>query len=279
MVVSERIAITAGYFTTLGVQMRAGRPFSDLDSAESRTVIANDALARRLFENRDPIGERIWIDRTPYEIVGVVANYNTNVLASVPEPKIFLPIARDGSLRRVNFLVRAEGDPAALVQAARREVRKAAAGTDAASAYPVDRMIDIMGQEMLLGTSPLFPLVAIGMLLTTAGIYGVLAFALTRRTRELAIRVAVGASGWDLVRLVAAHTLRLVAVGCAIGIALTYALARVVRAGGGAGSIFDPALHAFILPVLVVLAIGLAATVMPSRRALKIEPVVLLRTS
>jgi putative ABC transport system permease protein len=196
------------------------------------------------------------------------------------DPKVFLPLPLDSKdMTRLHFLVRAEGDPAALVQTVRRAAREAAAGTIVTNAYTIDQIIRVMGQEILVGTAPLFPLIAIGMLLTTGGIYGVLAFAIARRSRELAVRVAVGASGWDLVRLVSAHMLRLVATGSALGIAGTFALLRVVRAGGGAGSIFDPPIQAFLLPVLIVFAIGALATWIPARRVLRIDPVTLLRAT
>ena len=105
-----------------------------------------------------------------------------------------------------------------------------------------------MGQEILIGTAPLVPLIAIGMLLTAAGIYGVLAFAITRRSRELAVRIAVGATGRDLVRLVTAHTLRLVGVGAA-GIAVTFGLSRIVRARRR-GQPLRPGGQVFVIPVL-----------------------------
>ena len=158
-------------------------------------------------------------------------------------------------------------------------MREGSAGSVVASAYDVDQMLRIMGQEILVGTAPLVPLIAIGMLLTTAGIYGVLAFSIARRTRELAVRVAVGASGRDLVRLVSKQTLRLLVVGGTAGIAATFALSRVVRASGGAGSLWDPGPQAFVVPVLIVLVIGGLATWIPSRRALKINPADLLRTT
>jgi len=130
----------------------------------------------------------------------------------------------------------------------------------------------------MIGTAPLFPLVSIGLMLTMAGIYGVLAFAIARRARELAVRVAVGASGRDVVRVVASHALRLVAAGAILGMFVMLGLARVVRAGGGAGSIWDPSLQAFLLPVAVVAIVGAIATWIPARRALAIDPVVLLRS-
>jgi putative ABC transport system permease protein len=137
----------------------------------------------------------------------------------------------------------------------------------------------VAAQELLVGTAPLLPLIAIGMLLTTAGIYGVLAFAIARRARELAVRMAIGATARDLARLVSAHSLRLVAAGIACGIALTFALSRIVRASGGAGTIYDPDWPAFAAPVLIVAAIGALATFVPSRRAMRIDPAAVLRNS
>ena len=278
-VVTERGAISADFFSTLGVQMRAGRAFSHHDAG--RVAIVNQTLARQLWQGQDALGNRIWIADTPYDVVGVVQDFTTNPLR-YPEfdPKVFVPLpAQSKDTTRIHILVRAQGDPSPLTQTVRRTVRDGSAGSIVVSAYGVEQILTIMGQEILVGTAPLFPLIAIGILLTTAGIYGVLAFSIARRTRELAVRVAVGASGGDLVRLVSAQTVRLVAIGGSTGIAATFALSRVVRANGGAGSIWDPGPQAFVVPVLIVLVIGGLATWIPSRRALKINPADLLRTT
>ena len=177
------------------------------------------------------------------------------------------------------FLIRATNDPAAVVLGLRRHIPDTAAGNVVARAFTLDQVIAIGGQEMLVGTAPLAPLIATGMLLTAAGIYGVLAFAITRRSKELAVRVAIGATGRDLVRLVTAHSLRLIALGTACGVGATFALTRVARAAGGGGSVFDPGWPAFVVPVAIVLVIGALATWIPSRRAMRINPAVLLRTT
>jgi putative ABC transport system permease protein len=279
-VLCERGAITAGFFSTLGVQIRAGRAFSSHDSG--RLAIVNETLARQLFQGHDPLGDRIWIGGTSYDVVGVVADYRTNPMrAGEFEPKVYVPLPGEPTkeVARVHFLVRAEGDPGPLTQTIRREVRDAVPGTVVAGAVTIDQIFSIIGQEILVGTAPLVPLIVVGMLLTTAGIYGVLAFAISRRSRELAVRIAVGATGRDLVRLVSAHTLRLVVVGVTAGIAVTFGLSRIVRTRGGAGSIWDPGVAAFVLPVLIVIVIGALATWIPSRRVLRINPADLLRTT
>jgi ABC-type antimicrobial peptide transport system permease subunit len=161
----------------------------------------------------------------------------------------------------------------------RRELRDASAGNVVTSMFTFDEITEVAGEEMLVGTAPLLPLIAIGMLLTMAGVYGVLAFAMTRRSRELAVRVAIGATAGDLIRLVAAQSARLLVTGATAGIGLTFALARIVRANGGAGSIYDPPWQAFVVPILIVVIIGALATWIPSRRARTINPATLLRTT
>jgi predicted permease len=278
---AERGSIDAVFFETLGVPMRAGRGFTTEDSAATRTAIVNETLARRLYAESSPIGQPLWIDDVSYEVVGVVADYkNTTFQARERDPKLYLPLAvARGDAKRMEFLIRASDDPAEVVRGLRRRIRDAAAGNVVANAFTFTQIVAISGQEMLTGTAPLVPLIATGMLLTAAGVYGVLAFAITRRSKELAVRVAIGATGRDVVRLVSAHSLRLIALGTFLGVGATFALTRIARAAGGAGSVFDPGWSAFAVPVLIILAIGALATWIPSRRALKINPAVLLRTT
>jgi ABC-type antimicrobial peptide transport system permease subunit len=147
------------------------------------------------------------------------------------------------------------------------------------SANTLDQIIRVGSQEMLVGFAPLVPLIMIGMLLTAAGVYGVLAFAIARRSKEFAVRIAVGARATDLVRLVAAQSARLVAIGLILGLGLMWGLRQLVRSAGGAGSSFDPQWRAFAVPLLIVVMIGMAATWFPSRRARRIDPARLLRSS
>jgi putative ABC transport system permease protein len=269
------------FFQTLGVRIRNGRMFTTADTPVTRVAIVNEVLANRLFGNGTAVGRSLWISDASYDIVGVVGNYTTNFNGvERTHPQLFLPLARDAKApTSMNFLIRAEGDPAPLVQAVRREIRETEAGTEVRRLFTLSEIRDIIGQEILVGTAPLIPLITIGLLLTAAGIYGVLAFAVTRRARELAVRLAIGATDRDVIRLVSGHTSRLVGIGAFIGVALTFGLSRIVRAGGGAGSLYDPPPLAFVVPVLIVIAIGIAASWIPSRRALKINPAIVLRTT
>jgi predicted permease len=278
---AERVVISPEFFATLDVALRAGRRLTSQDSGATATALVNETLAARLFPGLDPIGRRVWMGDDAYEIVGLVADYRNTALQNRDwDPKLFLPLGATASgVTRMQFLIRATSDPVPILRALRTEIRNAAEGNVVGNAFTLHQIMAVAGQEILAGTAPLVPLIGTGMLLTAAGIYGVLAFAITRRSKEFALRVAIGATRRDLVRLVSAHSLRLVGIGTACGIGATFALSRVVRASGGQGSMLDPPWQAFVIPVLIVLVIGALATWIPSRRALEIDPAVLLRTT
>ena len=278
-VVTERAEIDDQFFQALGVRLLAGRSFRRGEPRESGTAIVNQVFADRFFAGRDPIGRRVFHERTPYEIVGLVANYASNPMrAALPEPRLFVPLGPESpNVTRMHFLVRAEHSPLEFRRRIRDDIARLGGGTIVTRADAFTQVLDVMGQEMIVGTAPLVPLVTIGVLLTAAGIYGVLAFAIARRSRELAVRIAVGATAFDVVRVVAMHTVRLVAFGSASGLTAMYALANLVRSQGGAGSIWDPSWTAFVLPVVLVASVAAIAAWVPSRRALAIDPVVLLR--
>jgi predicted permease len=278
---AEQVSIDPDFFSTLGVPMRAGRAFTRLDTPQNLTVIVSDSFARQVFGESSPIGRQIWMDKAAYDIVGVVADYiSTPVESRLPGPKVFLPLSADANdARTMRFLVRAATEPAALVEPVRRALRDASSGVNVNSIVTMRQMITIIGQEYLVGTAPLFPLIVIGMMLMSSGIYGVLAFAVSRRTRELAIRVAVGAERGNQIRLVMAQSLRLVLMGATLGTALTFGLSRLVRAAGGAGSLYDPPWPAFVIPVVIVMIVAALATWIPARRALRVNPSLLLKST
>lgn len=267
--------ISPGFLATLGVPLRAGRGFDEPEAG--RHAILGEGLAARLFPGGRAIGATAWIAGVPYDVVGIAADYADTPLQPLGlRPRVYTPLAAVPT--RVSFLVRSP-DPSALVRPLDRAVRAALAGGTVDGAYTVDQVIRAGGQEILAGTAPLFPLLAIGLLLTVAGVYGVLAFAVARRGREMAVRVAVGASRSDLVRLVTAQTLALVGWGLGLGVGVTLVLSRAVSAAGGAGSVFYPAPVAFAVPVIVITLLAIAAAWIPARRASAIDPVILLRMS
>lgn len=275
----ERAAVRGPFFAALGVPIMSGRALDDREAPEARTVVVNEGLARRLFPAGNALGATLWVASQPYDVVGIARDYTSNpFLQAGDQPRIFLPLSADRTEARLQVIVRVAGDPAPLVQLLRREINRSVPDTAVSGATTFEQVMHAMGQEMLVATGPLFPLISIGTLLTMAGIYGVLAFAVSRRARELAVRAAIGAKPRALAWAVARHTVRLVMVGAGIGIALTYALSRIVRANGGAGGIYDPSLEAFTLPVFAIALVAFVATWLPARRAASIDPARLLRS-
>ena len=275
---AEQAAIGPAFFDTLGVTLRSGRAFDKADLPTGRTAIVNETLGRLIAPGGAAVGRTVWIDHIPYAVSGVISDFGTKQ-ANVPQiaPKVFVPLGEGTGLRRVQILVRANGDTGSLSDAVRRAANNSASGVRVVGTTSYDTLLTVSRLETLLGTAPLVPLITIGMLLMAAGIYGVLAFAIARRARELAIRIAIGATTRDQVALVTRRSARLLALGAFGGVALTFALSRVVRASGGTGSMYDPPWPAFVVPVLIVCAVGAVATWVPSRRVRRLDPVVLLK--
>ncbi len=275
---AEQSQVSPTFFATLGAPIVAGRAFANADTATPAAVaIVNQSLASRLTPGRNPIGAHIWLGQTGYEVVGVVADYLPAPLSRVT-PAVYLPLRTDTGVPSLQLVLRVPAAPAPLIANVRRDIQRSGTGNTVASAFTADQIIMGGSQEILVGTYPLVPLITIGILLTAAGIYAVLAFVVVRRSKEFALRVAIGASRGDVIRLVTSQSLRLIAIGTTLGVAATFGLSRIVRAAGGAGSMFDtPAWPAFAVPVLIIVGVGALATWIPARRALRFEPAALLR--
>jgi predicted permease len=274
-------AVTSEFFAAFGIAMRAGRTFTEHETPDSGVAIVNEALARRLFGRGPFLGRQIWIDRVPQLVVGVVSDYATSWTEfDTIEPKVFVPLAPQPQVPRGLVLIARADAPAAILQPLQRAIR-AAGGRDTSvtDAYTYTQMLGTLSNEWLVAIAPLGPLIAIGIALTAAGIYGVLAFAIARRTRELAVRVALGATARDQVALVAGRSARLVAIGAGGSIGVAFLLAQIARIAGAAGSVMEPPWTAFVLPVVIMIAVAGIATWLPTRRARRINPAILLRTT
>jgi hypothetical protein len=275
---AEKAIVSSDFWKTLDIPIRTGRGFSAEEDRPNAApvVIVNEALAERMWPGRNPVGMQLWTEGRSFDVVGVAADYKSTPL-SLPPPAFYLPISGGvSSLTHMTFYIRASGNPARLLQAVRAEIRGVAVDHVVAGVFTLQSIVDVIGQEILTAVYPMTPLIATGLLLSAAGIYGVLAFAVARRSRELAIRLAVGATSGHLVRLVALLSVRLVGLGILFGIGTTFALSRFVQ---GQGGVFDsPRLSVFLVPMIIVIAIGLLAMWLPSRRALSVNPASLLRS-
>jgi putative ABC transport system permease protein len=271
-------------FRTLGVPLIRGRVFDARDEAGGApTVIVNDALARKYLNGVDAVGRHLRIGgperpigpTNPWmEIVGVVGDIKYSGLEAAPEPTYYMPY-RQNPWNGQFVVIRTTSDPAALGSAAREAV--AALDKD----LPVARL-RTMDDVMTASVAPpkfrtvlvtIFALV--GLLLAAIGIYGVMAYAVTERTHELGVRIALGAERGDVVRLVLGEALVLAAAGVSVGLAGAFATTRLIQSLLFGVTTTDATTFAGISALLFLTA--LAASYLPTRRALRVDPMTALR--
>ncbi len=273
--------ISPNYFETMGIPLRRGRFFNDHDDASKpRVIIINQTLANLAFPGQDPIGKRIDFTYTKdpniQEIVGVVADENLGQLDHKPTPVIYDPYAQDTS-PYFGVTIRTEGDPAAVAGSIRAAVR------EMDPSLPLDSVVTM---ERIIADSPAvavrrYPAYVIGafaalaLVLAMLGIYGLLAYVVAQRTRELGIRLALGAQRRNLLGLVLGSALRLALLGAAIGAAGALAVGRMLATLLFDVRSTDVAILFSVAALLVVVA--LLASYIPARRAASIEPMQALR--
>lgn len=269
-------AVSPGYFRTLGIPLLAGREFDVSDNGNSpKVAILNESLAHFLFEKENPLGRHVLVggSNDDLQIVGVVKNSKYSDVREQPERFLYVPFEQDKGeyVRQVTWFVRGGGNDQAVLPAVRAVMKQLDPG------IPVDRLTsmqerldDSIYRDRLLATLA----VAFGVLATvlaSVGLYGTLSYTVTRRTREFGIRLALGAVPHKLLLMVVREVGRLAAAGIAIGLPLSYALARYAQSKLDGINAFDVGVLAGAL--LVVAAVSLLATVAPAVRAMRIEPV------
>jgi predicted permease len=267
---------TPGFLTTMRLPLLRGRDFTAADRGEaSPVVLVNQRLASMLWPGEDPIGKRMphW-SKNDAEVVGVVGNSHYREVREAESPILYEPFDQQKVSGGV-LLIRYRGSLGAVEREARAIVKAAAVGYVAGDAAPMALLRDgVISQDRLLAfLSSLFG--ALGTALALVGIYGLISYSVTRRTREVGIRVSIGAQRRDVLWLFARETVALLAVGVALGIPLAIGLARFVRAMLYNVSTSEPRDLAITLAVLA--AGGLAASWIPGRRAMRIDPVRALR--
>jgi len=271
-------AVTAGYFRTLGIPLRAGRLFAPTDDADSpRVVVVNEAMARRYWPGEDPVGEHIVLSfnagPTEAEVVGVVGDVR-DALQADPQPSIFVPHAQQptGSLY---FTVHAAGDPTTLVRAVQEEIWAMNPAMPFARVTTLDGLFDesLRDRRSMLLLVGAFSVTALA--LAAVGAYGLVSHETSRRSHEIGIRVAIGASRRRVLALVVGDGLRLALLGIGVGGALAVAAARALQGFLFGVSAFDPV--TFVVIALLMLAVTVLASLMPAWRAARADPVVALR--
>jgi len=268
--------IGPAYFATLRVPILFGREFGDNDTMQSEPVaVVNDTLARRLWPNGGAIGSTISINDAPRKVVGVVADATLNNRNEPSVPWAYSPYWQNPGEIDSRIAVRTAGDPAALLPALVREVHRI--DRNVPIAETITLAVRVAGLTRPVRVAALFIGYAAGLavLLTAIGIYSALAFAVSRRTKEIGIRIALGAAPAQLVGSIVGDGLLVVLTGAASGILLAVGASRTVShlLYGTA----DADWLAFVGAVLAVTVVGVCASIGPARRAAAIEPVEALR--
>jgi putative ABC transport system permease protein len=271
---------TVGYFDAMGMTVVRGRGFTDQDRMDTpRVLVVNESLARRAFPAGDAVGRRLVMDYRggayPYEIVGIVNDTRHHGLRREPRPEVFLPHAQNPYLS-LNVVVRTAGEPRRMASAAARTVAAIDPQQPVHSVVTMDELLARSVAPERVSMLLLAALAAIAMILAATGVFGVLAYAVSSRTREIGTRVALGAGRSDIARLVLGQSLRLTAAGMAVGLVVTLGLGRAM-----AGVLYgvgprDPG--TLFVVCLALTAIALVAAWIPARRAMRIDPAVALRS-
>ena len=274
--------VSPGYFGTLGIPLRRGRALEATDTAGGEPVgVVNEAAVRALFHGTDPIGRRVaWARAQPrvwMRVVGVAGDVRGDGLDADDTPAFYTPMAQESRPWRtwMNVAVRSSIPPAALTESIKREVAHVDKDVPVTRVRAMNELREdsFAARHFTLALLGAFAMVA--MVLAGIGIYGVMAYAVSRRTREIGLRMALGARAEDVVRLVLGQALGVTLAGVAAGLAGALALRRLVASmlfGVGPG---DPATLTIVAAMLAVVA--LAAGYVPARRASRVDPAVALR--
>ena len=268
--------ITPDYFQAIGIPLLRGRPFTETEmTPQPGAAIINTAFAKKFWPDEDPLGKHILLQddqlpRAPLVVVGVCGDVKQFGLRAPVRPEIYLPLRRSA----MTLIVRTSGNPTLLFASLREAVR----GLDEQAAIGMKTMEQVMDRSNWVPrnlTLRMGVLGAVALLLAATGIYGVISYVVTQRTREMGIRLALGARRRDIFRLILGQGLRLTLVGAAVGLALSFALTRFLAGMLFGMSANDPL--TFVAITLLLAGVALLASFAPARRATKVNPIVVLR--
>jgi putative ABC transport system permease protein len=278
MPVTEVRVITGDYFAAMGIPITRGRTFNaDERRADRNVVIISEAMAQDAFPGADPIGRRVaisWDDDAFQEVIGVAGDIRHADLGTPTRPMIYWPHVKNPYLTMYP-VVRTSGDPSMVVAAARAEVQRMDPAQPIANVRTLDDIVSASVAQPRLIARLLAVFAAVALALAAIGIYGVVAYGVSQRTREIGIRMALGATRGRVVRLIVSHGLMLAGAGLLLGVPAALLLARAMDTMLFETPPADPGTIA--AAALVLMASAVAACLVPLRKALGVDPSEALR--
>ncbi len=272
------MAVSPRFFRTLGLVMRQGRSFDEVEPSGASVAIVNEAMARRLWPDVSPLGQTFRIDPggpERLEVIGVVSNIEEGTLDQPLQPAFYQPFPYVYA-PRMTVVLRVQRDPTLVSGDIRRTIRDVNEDLSIVDLRAVDDWLDLRADQRRIPAAALTLVGLLGLLLSAVGLYGVVAYAVRERARELGIRLALGARPGDVRRLVLRQGFTIIGVGLAIGTAVSLAYAQFVRSTlFGVGTV-DPVTLAVVCAVLVTT--GFVALYFPARWASGVEPAHTLRS-
>lgn len=274
--------VSRDYFSTLNIPVLRGRSFAASDTENSaRVIVINDAMARRYWPNEDPVGKRMAIGESSKDtswrtIVGVVGDVRHASLTEAPVPTAFIDYRQDlESWPRMAFVLKTSGEPASLSSAVRTSLVSIDPGQPVYAVEPMDKLVstDVAPRRFVLLLVGSLALVALS--LAAVGIYSIISFSVSERTREIGIRMALGAKRADVLRMVLGQGMTVAVVGIVVGLAIALGLTRLLTTLLFSISATDPA--TFFLVGVILTVIALMACYLPARRATRVDPLVALK--
>jgi predicted permease len=270
--------VGARYFEAMGIPMRQGREYGRTDTADSpRTIVINESMAKRYWPNGNALGGRVRLGQNWAEVVGIAADAKYNSISERPTPQIYLSLARN-DVSTLRLVVRTAADPGPVVADVRNAIRAIDPNLPLYDARTVTEHMQTAVFAQRMAADLLGAMGALAMLLAAIGLYGVMAYAVSQRTQEMGIRLALGASPGSLLGMVVRQGMRLAAIGLAIGLAIAlgaFGSIGAMRSLLPGISPLDPI--TFIAVPIVLGAIALLAAWIPARRAGRVDPLVALR--
>lgn len=271
------------FFRTPGTPLLHGRFFSTADGPDApRVAIVNDAMARRAWPGRDPVGRRFRLgpqasDRPWYTVVGVVGDMRRQGLERDAFPQAFVPLAQSSS-GAVDVFVRASTDEtAALAGALRAAIGRVDSNAPVAAIAPLEQQLGTYLAQRRFQTAVLTGFAAVALLMAAVGIYGLIQYSIAARTREIGVRMAVGARPADIFRMMIGEGLTLSLAGLGLGLIGAWWLGRAVSGLLSGVAASDPLTFAAV--ALLLTAVALAACYVPARRAARVDPTAALRVA